>query len=89
MSLVGPLGKGKKTFNIVRRVNVDEATLKTIARALGIPPGEHDRIESISGDIVISPAPSTGGGGAAAQGGGAQGTSGGRSPSTGSGGTGS
>ena len=40
-------------------------------------------------DIVISPAPSTGGGGAGAQGGGAQGTSGGRSPSTGSGGTGS
>ncbi len=57
MSFVGPIGKGKKTFNIVRQVNVDDTTLKAVARALGIPPAEHDRIELVSGEIVIGPAP--------------------------------
>jgi hypothetical protein len=60
MSLVS-----RKTFNIVRQVNLDADTLKKIAEALGIPESEHDRIISISGEIQIAPAPPRTGGPAA------------------------
>jgi hypothetical protein len=53
MSLVS-----RRTFNIVRQVNLDTDTLKKVAEALGIPASEHDRIISISGEIQIAPAPS-------------------------------
>jgi hypothetical protein len=56
MSFAPPLGKRKNTFNIVRQVNVDESALIAIARALGVPQTEHDRIESVTGEIVIRPA---------------------------------
>jgi hypothetical protein len=82
MSLVGPLGKRKNSFNIVRQMNVDDATLKKIAEALGIPANEHNRIESISGEIVISPARSLGAGGTYAQGGSAPESSDGNPPPT-------
>jgi hypothetical protein len=64
MSFAPPMGKRKNSFNIVRQVNVDDATLKKIAEALGVPVGEHDRIESVCGEIVIRPAATPGGGGA-------------------------
>jgi hypothetical protein len=83
MSFVGGIGKRKSTFNIVRQVNVDDATLKKIADALGIPASEHDRIESISGEISISPAPSQAGGGTPTHGGSSQGSSGGYPQTTG------
>jgi hypothetical protein len=54
----------RKTFNIVRQVNLDTDTLVKIAEALGIPKSEHDRIISISGEIQIAPPP-TGTGGVA------------------------
>ncbi len=47
----------------------------TIARALGVPVSEHDRIESVTGEIVIRPALARTGTRAAAQGGSAQGSS--------------
>ena len=47
----------RKTFNICREVRVDDATLKKIAEALGIPESEQDRIISISGEIRIGPSP--------------------------------
>jgi hypothetical protein len=52
----------KKTFNIVR--HLDDATLKKIADALGIPEAEHERITSISGEIHIGPPPAPASGGA-------------------------
>jgi hypothetical protein len=51
------MGKRRNTFSIVREVNVDDAALKAIARSLGVPEAEHDRIESVSGEIVIRSAP--------------------------------
>jgi hypothetical protein len=57
MSLV----RNKNTFTIVRQVNVDNSALKKIAEALGIPEAEHGRIESISGEICIRPAPTPAG----------------------------
>jgi len=55
-------GAAKKTFSIVR--HLDEATLKKIADALGIPEAEHERITSISGEIHIGPASAPASGGA-------------------------
>jgi hypothetical protein len=57
MSLVGPIGTSRKTFNITRQVNLDQDTLRKIAEALGIPRSEQERIISISGEIAIGPAP--------------------------------
>jgi hypothetical protein len=82
MSLVGPLGK-KNTFNIVREMNVDDATLKKIADALGIPAHEHHRIHSISGQIVIGPAQTHTAHDTHAQGGSSPGASTGNPPPTG------
>jgi len=45
----------RRPFTIVRRVNVDEETLKRIAELLGIPEAERDQI--ISGEITIGPVP--------------------------------
>jgi len=70
----------RKTFNIVRQVNLDEATLKKIADALGIPEHEHGRIRSISGEIHISPPPTPASGGTASQGGSSPSSSGGNPP---------
>lgn len=68
----------RRTFSIVRQVNLDTDTLKKIAEALGIPASEHDRIISISGEIQIGPAPSPTGSSAVSsnpQGGSASGSS--------------
>jgi hypothetical protein len=54
---MGDGAAARKTFNIVRQVNVDDDTLKKIADALGIPEAEHARIRSISGEIHIGPPP--------------------------------
>jgi len=87
MSFVG--GRNKSTFNIVRQVNVDDSALKKIAEALGIPEAEHGRIESISGEIHIGPAPTRAGSGATAQTGGTPSSaSGAPHPPGGTGGTG-
>lgn len=45
----------KGTFNIVRQMTVDEATLQKIAELLGIPEAERGRL--VSGTVYIGPGP--------------------------------
>ena len=50
----GGAGPPKNTVNIVRRVTVDEATLKKIAALLGIP--DSDIAQGVSGVIYVGTA---------------------------------
>lgn len=88
MSFAPPMGKRRSTFSIVRQVNIDDAALKKIAEALGIPEAEHGRVESISGEICIGPAPTHTASTDSAQGGSSSGSSAGHHPHTGTAGSG-
>jgi hypothetical protein len=68
----------RNRFTVIRQVNVDDAALKKIAEALGIPEAEHERITSISGEVQIGTEPAPVSSGTTSQGGdGSPGASGG------------